>query len=148
MAASAGPKLVVRLDHIWLEPHRGERHEYELVIELENKGIVKVPDFRIDVWFPKWFLDIENYGFVRPEEETGTHKLFRRTQANFPGHVNGLYPGDKLIDKTIKFSVDNSTYHGFCEGKDLMDFPVTVVVVADQMAPVREEMPIRRLQEF
>lgn len=147
VASPGVPRLGLRLDYTWLLPHVGERHEYQLIIELENKGIVKVPDFRIDVWFPKWFL-AEEYGSLRPEEETATHKLVRRTNANFAGYVSGLYPGDKLTDRMIKYFVDGSKYHGFCNGKSLMEFPVTVVVVADQMAPMRVEVPIQELQEF
>jgi len=126
----------------------GERHEYRLMIDIENVGSVTLRDYRVDIRFPKDFMD-EHYGAEVLPSETETHKLIRRTGANFPQYPNGLFPGDLLTDELVKYSVDSVRYHSGQMGKrNLMQLPVEVTVVADGMAPQRVTRPIRELQEF
>jgi hypothetical protein len=94
-------------------------------------------------------MDIESYGAEVLPAETETHKLIRRTGANFPQYPNGLFPTDVLTDDLIKYSVNTDRYRARLMGhRDLMQLPVEVTVVADGMAPQRVTTPIRKLQEF
>lgn len=127
----------------------GERHEYALIVQVENIGSVTFKDYRVDVRFPKVFLDIENYGTEVQEEETETHKLIRRIPAHFKQFPNGLFPGDTLTDNLIKYSVNTERYHASRMGRrDLMKLPVVVIFIADGMAPQRVTKPIKELQDF
>jgi hypothetical protein len=121
-----------------------ERHEYVLVVEVENVGSVTLTDYRVDILFPKVFMDIESYGFEVQRLETDTHKLIRRTAANFPEYSTGLYPGDTLVDKLIKYSVIGQRYWNDL----LMELPVVVTVVADGMVRQQVQQPLRELQNF
>ena len=139
------PQLDVRLTHKLHYPYTGERHEYTLLIEIENKGPSKVSDFRVDVWFPKQFLDVVSYALEVPQEETETHKLIRRSHVQFSNRDHGpLYTGDVRRDDLIEYSVTGERYHN----AHLMDLPVRVIVFADGMDPIRVEKPLRSLQEF
>lgn len=127
----------------------GERHEYALVVEIKNVGSVTLKDYRVDVLFPKAFLDIESYGAEVRSEETDTHKLIRRIPSHFQQYPNGLHIGDTLEDKQIRYSVTSEHKWPVRMGKrDLMQLPVEVTVVADGMPPKRVSKPIRELQEF
>ena len=136
---SPGIRLDVRTRHEWLFPHNGERHEYVLIVEVENTGSTRVTDPRVEVLFPKAFMDIESYGFEIHKAETKTHKVLRP-----PDLQGGLCPGESRIDKTIKYSVDNQRFWN----DSLMELPVEVNVYADGMAPQRVKKPIKELQNF
>jgi hypothetical protein len=134
-----GTRLDVRVSHEVLSTGNGERHVNRLIVEVENTGSVRVADSRVDIYFPKAFMDIETYGFEIHKEETDTYKLLRPTDLQ-----GGLYPGERRIDKTIKYSVDGQRYWN----DRLMELPVAVTVYADGMAPRQVKMPIRKLQNF
>ena len=134
-----GTWLDVRVSHKRFSPLNGDRHEYILIIEIENTGSVRVIDSRVDIYFPKAFMDIESYGFEIHKNETKTHKLLRP-----PDLQGGLYPGEYRFDKTIKYSVD----HQRSDSDSLMALPVEITVYTDGMAPQRVKKPISELQEF
>jgi hypothetical protein len=137
---ATGTRLDVRIRHEWLRDRStGDRHVYSLVVDIENVGTLRVADYRVDVLFPKVFLDIENYGFEIHKSETKSNKLLRP-----PDLQGGLYPGEHCFDKTIKYSVDHQRF----DSDLLMELPVEVVVYADGMASQRVKKPIRELQNF
>jgi hypothetical protein len=122
-----------------LSKGNGERHENRLIVEVENTGSVRVTDSLIDIYFPKAFLDIESYGFEIHKDETETYKHLRP-----PDLQGGLYPGQRHIDTTIKYSVDSYRYWN----DRLMELPVEVTVYADGMAPRQVKKRMRELQSF
>lgn len=136
--------LDIRLNFERIANFNGERHEYFLVVEIENVGKIKLNDFRLDIRFPKAFLDIESYGFEVHKEETASHKLLRRTVSHFPEYQSGLYSGDILTDKTIRYAVNSQRYWN----DDLMEMPVEVAVFADGIPSHKIKKPIRDLKNF
>ena len=114
----------------------GQRHEYLLLIEVENTGSVKVNDYRIDILFPIAFLE-GNYGFEIHDRQTRTHKLFRLP-------LSELYPDDKFFHNKITYSVDHQRF----DSDSLMGLLVEVTVYADGMAAQRVSKPIKELQNF
>lgn len=151
IARATGPLVEVRVDYEKIiDKSTDKRYEYALVVEIENVGSVALMDYRADILFPKAFMDIESYGAEVQSAETETHKLIRRTAANFPDHPNGLFRSDKIKDKLIKYSVNEERRfwtrdmgHG-----NPMQLPVEVTVLADGMAPKRVSKPVRELQDF
>lgn len=151
IARATGPLVEVRVDYERnIDKCTGERCEYALVVEIENIGSVALLDYRVDILFPKAFMDIESYGAEVQSAETATHKLIRRTAASFPDHPNGLFASDKIEDKLIRYSVNEERRfwtramgHG-----NPMQLPVEVTVLANGMAPKRVSKPIRELQDF
>lgn len=79
---STGALVEIRVRHERLSI-TSERHEYLLVVEVENVGNVTLTNYRVDILFPKLFMDIESDGAEVQRAETKAHKLIRRTAANF-----------------------------------------------------------------
>lgn len=134
-----GIRLDVRVSHEVLSTGDGKRHENILIVEVDNTGSVRVTDYRVDILFPKEFMDLESYGFEIHKSETKTHKLLQP-----PDLQGGLYPGERRVNKTIKYSVDSQRYWN----DSLMGLPVEVTVYADGMQPQSVRKPIRELQNF
>jgi hypothetical protein len=122
----------------------GERHEYILVVEIENVGSVTLTDFRLDILFPKVFMDIESYGFEVQKLETSTHKLIRRTAAHFPEFSTGFYPGDKIVDKLIKYSISFQRWYQ----PEFTQSLVEVTLVANGMARQQAQNKMKELSNF
>jgi hypothetical protein len=141
-SSSVEEYLDIRLTHKLHPGYTGDRHEYTLVVEIENVGTRKISDYQVDILFPKVFLDIERYSFE--VEESNTHKLIRRVAAHFAKHPSGLYPGNILIDQLIKYSVDHQRY----SSDYWMKQPVEVTVFADGIPSQKVSKPFSELQNF
>lgn len=132
-------QLDVRVSYEVISTTNGKRHVNRLIVEVKNTGSVRLIDTRVDILFPKVFMDIEGYGFEIHKAETKTHKFLQP-----PDLQGGLFPGESHVDKTIRYSVDDYKYRN----DTLMELPVEVVAFADGMAPQRVSKPIKELQNF
>jgi hypothetical protein len=70
--------------------------------------------------------------------------LIRRTAANFSDYPTGLYPGDTLVDKLIRYSISFERWYR----EEFIQALVAITVFADGMAPQRVTKPMKELANF
>jgi hypothetical protein len=79
--------------------------QYNLAITVLNKEGGKAEDYRIEVEFPRAFLnEMSIYAVEVPERRTQTHRFFRITNRHHMKHV--LYAGDSIPMFSIDYSVN------------------------------------------
>ncbi len=86
-----------------------EREEYKLRINLINTGSKTVSNYRLDIEFPKAFLNLSTiYALEIPEKSNEKYKFFRVTQEH---HRNEpIYPDDNRIVFIIDYFIDTSIF--------------------------------------
>jgi len=125
--------------------------EYELVLDLVNKGVVTAKRFGMDMFFPSFSAPvIPNYEHKRvvdikifsPQEpyRKYTGYVFRNTEVLFPGEskeIFGPYGNDRLFYKIM----DDKWQESY-------KWKIYVTTYADDMPPKRSEYPFSEFQKF
>ena len=119
-----------------------ERHDYQLVVLLTNRGTRPIDDYHIDVEFPTELLKHpeENHHYVRTRC-TKTHSFFRVTQYQ---HGTKIFPGDTLRAMTLRYFVDDEI---FSRRSDLFQKTVTATLYSEGTSKVVEKK-VSQLQIF
>lgn len=120
-----------------------ERHDYQLVVLLTNRGNQPIDDWHVDVEFPTVLLEHpeKNHHFVGTRS-TRTHSFFRIEQFD---HGTKIFPGDMLRAITIEYFVDNQIY---MRRSDLFKETVRATLYSKGMEPKVVERSVSQLQFF
>jgi len=120
-----------------------DRHNYQLVVLLTNRGNQAADDWHIDVEFPTVLLEHpeQDRHFVGTGSD-GTYTLFRVKQFD---HGIQLLPGDTLRAITIDYFVDNDIY---MQRHNLFQKTVRATLYSKGTEPEVLEKSVSELQVF
>lgn len=120
-----------------------ERHDYELLLFLTNRGTQPIERYHVDLEFPLALLEQprSNVRFV-PERCTAPHGFFRVTQ---DAHRRHIFPGDSLQILSVEYFVDNSI---FFERQELLRQTVRATLYLQDGKPEVFEKSMAELQVF
>ena len=115
---------------------RADEHFYDLLIDIENCGKVKVEDFELRLAFPRKFL-VDQSG-----AGTASHKRLCFRHSDWAAH--GLYPGDRLSSPIkIRYRVNTKLFHSAA-----IDAEFTVQLLSGDMEPRESTYKIRDFLDF
>lgn len=119
-----------------------DRHDYTLIATVKNTGRQTVTDFRLEVHFPRRFLEGSPGNFAAVDSHccTRTHWCFVADQTRLQGRP--LYSGQEMSSNmTIPYHVDDSL-------EDYLGDKISVKLYSGNMRPLVREYEIREFQEF
>jgi len=115
-------------------------HYYTLEVRIENDGEETINDFRIDLLFPRRYLQPGTYGLEEPQRSNDKYICLRATQRS---QQKVLYPEDSLIIN-LDYVVTSNIFHS----DDAFHEDVTVTLSGDGMRPKSIKKSMRELQAF
>jgi hypothetical protein len=122
----------------------GDRHVYELTVDVKNVGSERVTDFEMRICFPRAFLNPSTVDIAEDRKKSNqSHKCFSfNAEGRAPG---GLYPGDGAKHPlTIEYFADTA----LDDDPQAMQSVIFVELVSGSMKPKRLTLPIKDYLEF
>jgi hypothetical protein len=120
-----------------------QRHDYELVVLLTNRGTEPISSYHVDLEFPFALLErpTDNMLFV-PDRSSVSQGFFRVTQ---DAQRRQIFPGDTLQVLSIEYYVDTSI---FFERQQLLQETVRATLYMPSAEPQVFERSMAELQVF
>ena len=119
------------------------RHDYELLVLLHNRGTEAITAYQIDLEFPMELLNQPKTSVRFVEERSSrTVGFFRVTQ---DAHKKQVFPGDTLRVMSVEYFVDG---HIFFERNDVLNRVARATLYRTGHSPLVVERPIGELQIF
>ena len=118
-----------------------ERHEYDFIVEIENKSNVKIDDYHVDLEFPNAILPNHNFVHEVKERSTNSHIFLR---APPKGQVATMYPGDTKIILRVNYYVDKVIF----DNKSLLELPIKAVLYDKENLLQIKTMQFSEIQNY
>jgi hypothetical protein len=121
-----------------------QRHDYRLLVVVDNTGTKPIADYHVDLEFPSMMLDPAIHHALQVRDRTTkTHSLFRVTAKD---HLNNpIYPKDKKIVMSVDYFMNSELY----ELEDqLFKETARATLYVDGNPPQIAEKPISQLQNI
>lgn len=118
----------------------GERHDYILHVDLVNRGQGKVEEWRVEVDFPRQFLE----GAGRRSR----CRTYRKDESQFAANGRRLYQGDRLRILDIDYFVDRSNWPGERPRPLAHEPTVQIRVWSGETGPWKADIPMAELEQF
>jgi hypothetical protein len=101
LAASTAP-LIACWDWKLQPGHTGERHEYNLSVQLYNNGNALIDQWKVELWFPTSFIEHADRSqpFVYQSD----------ADTNYSGDAKRIWPGARLPVFTVSYVVTNGNW--------------------------------------
>jgi len=138
-AAPSGVDVGISYEKIRIS---GERHDYRLLVKLQNASLEEISQYRVEVQFPLLFLSTSTiFALEVSERRTKTHRFFRMTEKE---RRVILYPGDPVLGMTLDYFVDATNY----DAPDALNSEVTISVWTPKTGHQIFRKSMRDLQIF